>query len=58
MTEQQQFDRIHKIISKINDNLKKIAKMLDLETNLTSYVSRHKDVSINQYVKYYTHLNK
>lgn len=46
LTEQQQFNRIHKIISKVNDNLKKIAKMLGIETNLTSYVSRHSFATI------------
>ncbi len=46
LTEQQQFNRIHKIISKVNDNLKKIANMIGIETNLTSYVSRHSFATI------------
>lgn len=46
LTEQQQFNRIHKIISKVNDSLKKIVKMIGIETNLSSYVARHSFATI------------
>lgn len=37
----QKFNRIHKIIGKVNINLKKIAKKANIEANLTTYVARH-----------------
>lgn len=40
-TEQQQRNRIHKVISKINLRLKAIGKELGLPIDLTTYVARH-----------------
>lgn len=40
-TEQQQRNRIHKVISKVNDRLKAIGKELGLPIELTTYVARH-----------------
>ena len=40
-TEQQQRNRIHKVISKVNDRLKAIGKELNLPIDLTTYVARH-----------------
>jgi len=37
----QKFNRIHKIMGKVNHNLKLIAKRTKLEANLTTYVARH-----------------
>lgn len=40
-TEQQQRNRIHKVISKVNGRLKAIGKELNLPIDLTTYVARH-----------------
>ena len=40
-TEQQKYNRRHKVLAHINTNLKTIAKDLKIDTNLTSYVARH-----------------
>lgn len=40
-TEQQQRNRIHKVITKVNDRLKAIGKELNLPIDLTTYVARH-----------------
>ena len=40
-TAQQKQNRIHKIIGKVNPNLKELAKQLGIEGNLTTYVARH-----------------
>ena len=40
-TEQQQRNRIHKVISKVNLRLKAIGKELGLPIDLTTYVARH-----------------
>ena len=45
-TELQKYNRIHKVLGKINPSLKKIAKMLDLNINLTTYVARHSFATI------------
>ena len=37
----QKYNRIHKIIGKINPNLKLIAQKANIEANLTTYVARH-----------------
>ena len=37
----QKHNRIHKVIGKVNENLKKIARKLELSINLTTYVARH-----------------
>ncbi|HMM04261.1 site-specific integrase [Dysgonomonas sp.] len=41
ITGMQKFNRIHKIMGKVNINLKKIAKKANIEANLTTYVARH-----------------
>ncbi len=41
VTEQQIYNRIHKVLKRVNDSLKIIAKMTGLKTRLTSYVARH-----------------
>jgi len=40
-TEQQKINRIHKVITKVNKNLKDIGKELKIPINLTTYVARH-----------------
>jgi site-specific recombinase XerD len=40
-TELQRYNRIHKVLGKINPSLKKVAKLSGIETNLTTYVARH-----------------
>ena len=40
-TELQRFNRIHKMIGKVNEYLKKISHLAGVETNLTTYVARH-----------------
>lgn len=40
-TEQQQRNRVHKVISKVNDRLNTIGKELNLPIDLTTYVARH-----------------
>ena len=40
-TEQQRFNRLHKVMGKVNPALKKIAKLAKIDTNLTTYVARH-----------------
>ena len=40
-TELQRYNRVHKMIGKVNGYLKQIAKLVGIETNLTSYVARH-----------------
>ncbi|MCH5242804.1 MAG: site-specific integrase [Muribaculaceae bacterium] len=45
-TPQQKQNRIHKILVKVNSNLKELAKQLGIEGNLTTYVARHSFASI------------
>ena len=40
-TEQQRRNRLHKVITKVNDALKDIGKELDIPIDLTTYVARH-----------------
>lgn len=40
-TEQQKKDRIHKCLRQFNNDLKEMAKILDINVPLTSYVARH-----------------
>lgn len=40
-TEQQQRNRVHKVISKVNERLKEVGKELEIPIDLTTYVSRH-----------------
>ena len=37
----QEHNRKHKVLSKVNNSLRKIAQILDIKTNLTTYVARH-----------------
>ncbi len=41
ITPQQIFNRLHKVLRKINRELKVLGKMIGLETPLTTYVARH-----------------
>lgn len=41
ITGMQKFNRIHKIMGKVNINLKKIAEIVNIDANLTTYVARH-----------------
>ena len=41
ITELQKFHRRHKVLSKVNKSLKKIAEELNIEADLTTYVARH-----------------
>ncbi|MDR0661272.1 MAG: site-specific integrase [Prevotellaceae bacterium] len=40
-TEQQQRNRVHKVITKVNERLKAIGKELKIQIDLTTYVARH-----------------
>ena len=40
-TEQQKRNRLHKVITKVNDALKEIGKELGITIDLTTYVARH-----------------
>lgn len=40
----QKHNRIHKIMGKVNPNLKLIAKILNIDANLTTYVARHRKI--------------
>ena len=40
-TELQRFNRIHKVFGKINPALKKVAKLVGINVNLTTYVIKH-----------------
>lgn len=41
ITEQQQADRVQKVLKQVNRKLKVISKALNLKINLTTYVARH-----------------
>ncbi len=41
VTEQQIYNRVHKVLGHINTNLKQLSEMLGLKTPLTTYVARH-----------------
>lgn len=45
-TEQQKFNRVHKIISNVNKRLKKIGKELEIPITLTTYVARHSHATV------------
>lgn len=45
-TAQQKQNRIHKILAKVNSNLKYIAQELGIEANMTTYVARHSFASV------------
>lgn len=45
-TAQQKQNRIHKILVKVNANLKLMAKDLNIEANMTTYVARHSFASV------------
>lgn len=45
-TEVQQANRIHKVISKVNDRLKQIGESLNLPISLTTYVARHSQATV------------
>lgn len=45
-TEQQKFNRVHKIISNVNTRLKKIGKELEIPITLTTYVARHSHATV------------
>ena len=40
-TEQQIFNRIHKVLAKVNENLRLISKEIGLKNPITTYVARH-----------------
>ena len=45
-TEEQKANRIHKVITKVNDRLKQIGKALNLPIPLTTYVARHSQATV------------
>lgn len=45
-TEIQKANRIHKVITKVNDRLKQIGKILNLPITLTTYVARHSQATV------------
>jgi integrase/recombinase XerD len=47
-TPQQMRDRIHKINRQTNEDMKEIAKMLDIDENITTYVARHSFATIQK----------
>lgn len=45
-TELQRANRVHKVISKVNERLKEIGKALDIPIDLTTYVARHSQATV------------
>ena len=45
-TEQQRFNRIHKVIVNVNNRLKNIGKELEIPITLTTYVARHSHATV------------
>lgn len=45
-TAEQKANRIHKVITKVNDRLKQIGKALNLPITLTTYVARHSQATV------------
>ena len=45
-TDEQKANRIHKVITKVNDRLKQIGKSLNLPITLTTYVARHSQATV------------
>jgi integrase len=45
-TEQQRANRVHKVITKVNQRLKEIGKALDIPIDLTTYVARHSQATV------------
>ena len=45
-TEIQKANRIHKVITKVNDRLKQIGKILNLPITLTTYIARHSQATV------------
>lgn len=45
-TEVQQANRVHKVITKVNDRLKQIGESLNLPITLTTYVARHSQATV------------
>ena len=41
VTEQQIYNRIHKVLGKVNSSLKELSTMIGLKTPITTYVARH-----------------
>ena len=46
ITDEQKANRIHKVITKVNDRLKQIGKTLNLPITLTTYVARHSQATV------------
>ena len=46
VTEVQKANRIHKVISKVNERLKQIGEELGLSITLTTYVARHSQATV------------
>lgn len=46
ITDEQKANRIHKVITKVNDRLKQIGKTLNLSITLTTYVARHSQATV------------
>ena len=45
-TAQQRNDRLHKVMRQTNDDLREIAKMCQIDENLTTYVARHSAATV------------
>ncbi|WP_455632332.1 phage integrase SAM-like domain-containing protein [Parabacteroides sp.] len=45
-TEQQRANRVHKVISKVNQRLKEVGKALSIPIDLTTYVARHSQATV------------
>ena len=45
-TEQQRANRVHKVITKVNQRLKEVGKALDIPIDLTTYVARHSQATV------------
>lgn len=45
-TKQQRANRVHKVITKVNQRLKEVGKALNIPINLTTYVARHSQATV------------
>lgn len=45
-TEQQKANRVHKVITKVNQRLREVGKALDIPIDLTTYVARHSQATV------------
>jgi len=46
LTELQKFNRLHKVLAKINNSLRKVSELAEIKGNITTYVARHSFATI------------